>query len=197
MPDKKHKILIVDDQPSNLSLLKLQLKEYEVIEADNGRNALKKVLEERPDLILLDIMLPGVDGYSVLSILKNSEDTLGIPVVLLTSLADPENKIKSLEKGADDFLTKPFNPLELRARVKSLLRMKALQDELDQVYQLANQLALALEVNNPYWLNHSKRVAFYAEKLAQRVVPIKSVIQLVKSAAYLHDIGKINSSPYL
>ena len=187
----KYKILIVDDEPCNLSLIKYQFKEYEVVEADNGRSALKKVLEEKPDLILLDTMMSGVDAYSVLSILKNSDETQGIPVVLLTSAAGTEDKIKFLEKGADDFLIKPFDPLELKARVKSLLRIRELQDEIRNLYGLISQFALALEANDPFWLNHSKRVAFYAEKLAQRVVPVKSVVQLIKTAASLHDIGKM------
>lgn len=191
MLSKKYKILIGDDHPSNLSALKAHLQEYYLIEAANGRYALKKVFEEKPDLIILDTMLPGVDGYSVLAILKNSEDTQNSPVVLLTSSTGTDDKIKSLEKGADDFLPKPFNPLELRARVKSLLRLKDMQDDIKNLYALTNQLALALEANDPYWLNHSKRVAIYAEKLAQRVIPVKSIVQLIKTAAILHDIGKI------
>lgn len=191
MQSKKYKILIVDDQVSNLLLLKEQLHEYDIIEANNGRNALKTVFQEKPALIILDTMLPGVDGYSVLSILKNSEETQSIPVILLTSSTDTDDRIKSLEKGADDLLPKPCNPLELKARVKSLLRLKDVQDDIKNLYALTNQLALALEANDPYFLNHSKRVAVYAEKLAQKVIPVKSIVQLIKTAASLHDIGKI------
>lgn len=187
----KHKLLLVDDQQSNLSMLRLHLRDYDLVEADSGRSALRKVAEEKPDLILLDVMMPGVDGYSVLSILKKSEGTRAIPVILLTSLSGMEDRIKSLEKGADDFLSKPFHPLELRARVKSLLRIKSLYNELENVPKLLISMSQALENRDPITANHSKRVAFYAEMLAKKIIPTKYGQKLVRTAGFLHDIGKI------
>ena len=183
------KILIVDDNPTDLFLLKSQLEEYHILEANSGRTALKMLTVEKPDLVLMNLLMSGMDGYAVLSILKNCEETQFIPIITMASTADV--KIKSLEKGADAFLSKPLNPLELKARVKSLLKIKDVQDELQSMYDLIISLTLSRESNDPFWVNHSKRTAFYAEKLAQRIVPLKSVHQLIRSAALLHDIGKI------
>ncbi|MFZ5631349.1 MAG: HD-GYP domain-containing protein [Bacillota bacterium] len=188
---ERHKILIVDDEKSNLSLLRSQLKEFDVVEANDGREALKKVAEEKPDLILLDVMMPGVDGYSVLSIIKNSEKTRFIPVILITALSGLDEKIKSLEKGADEFITKPFDPMELLARMKNLLRIKKLQDELENTHNVVISLAMALEAKDDYSVNHSKRASFYAEKLAQKVYSTKANHERIRLAGLLHDIGKI------
>lgn len=188
---KKYKILIVDDQQSNLALLRAHLKEYEVVEAGDGSTALKKVDVERPDLILLDVMMPGVDGYSVLSIIKNSEMVRMIPVMLITSLCGREDKIKSLEMGADDFISKPFDPLELRAKIKNHLRIKDLQDELQNIHNMLFSMVVAVESKYDHLENHSKRTSFYAEKLAQRVYSTTLDRERVKVAGLLHDIGFI------
>lgn len=191
MEKKIRKILIVDDQQSNLELLKAQLKDFEVVEAEDGRTALKKIGDERPDLVLLDVMLPGVDGYSVLSILKNTENTQFIPVILLTSLSGVDEKIKSLRKGADDFISKPAHPLELRARINNLLRIRDLQGELENVHKMLISVAAAVEAKYPHMANHSKRTSFYAEKLAQKVFSTRSDREHLKLAGMLHDVGKI------
>jgi len=103
------KILIVDNQKAIAALLKIQLKDCDVIEANNGGEALKKVHEEKPDLILLDSIMPGIDGYSVLSIIKNAEETKSTPVIIVTDRVGDEDRIKFLEKGADDYIVKPYN----------------------------------------------------------------------------------------
>lgn len=188
---KRHKILIVDDQQSNLALLKAQLKGYDVIEADDGRLALKKVAEESPDLILLDILMPGVDGLSVLSVVKNSNNTSLIPVIVITALSGIEEKIKILEKGADDLISKPFDPAELRARVKNQLRIKDMQDELKSVHNMLVSVVMAVEAKHACLSNHSKRTSFYAEKIAQKVFSTGMDREHLKLAGLLHDIGKI------
>jgi class 3 adenylate cyclase/CheY-like chemotaxis protein len=125
------KILVVDDTPANVKLLAdlLAVTGYAVATAANGEEALAKVAAENPDLVLLDIMMPGLSGYDVCRRLREDARTALLPVVLVTSLDPQQERIKGIEAGADDFLTKPINRPELMARVKSLLRVKSLHDE--------------------------------------------------------------------
>jgi two-component system cell cycle response regulator len=128
----KHRILIVDDEPLNVKLLaaKLSAEKYETIQAYSGEEALGKITADSPDLILLDVMMPDMDGYEVTRRLKNDPTSRDIPVILVTALDGTDNKIKGLEAGADEFLNKPVRTPELLARVKSLLRLKEYQDQL-------------------------------------------------------------------
>jgi two-component system cell cycle response regulator len=130
--DRTEKILLVDDEPFNVKLLRaiLATQPYHTLSASSGEEALQKVEEEPPDLILLDIMMPGLDGYEVTKRLKRDPGTRDIPIILVTALDGPGNKIKGLEAGADEFLNKPVDKAEILARVKSLLRLKRYQDQL-------------------------------------------------------------------
>jgi len=133
------KILVVDDTPINVKLLTdlLTAKGYAVVTAANGDEALGKVAADRPDLVLLDVMMPGLSGYDVCRRIRGDPRTALLPVALVTSLDPYQERIKGIEAGADDFLNKPINQPELLARVKSLLRVKSLQD---QVMQQADEL---------------------------------------------------------
>jgi class 3 adenylate cyclase/CheY-like chemotaxis protein len=124
------KILVVDDVAKNAKLLAdvLTVKGYDVTTADSGPEAMRRVAQDRPDLVLLDVMMPGMSGYEVCQALRANPQTQMLPVVLVTAL-DPSERINGLEAGADDFLTKPISQPELLARVKSLLRIKSLYDE--------------------------------------------------------------------
>jgi len=128
------KVLVVDDVPLNRKLQQAYLGAvgYEVLLAKDGVEALQRVEEDSPDLILLDVMMPNMNGFQVCRRIKNSETTRFIPVIMVTALNEIEDKIKGIEAGADDFIYKPFNKLELLARVKSLLRIKHLHDELER-----------------------------------------------------------------
>jgi two-component system phosphate regulon response regulator PhoB len=122
MPGER--ILVVDDEPDILSLLVYQLSRegYRISTAVDGRGAVSTALADRPDLIVLDLMLPGVDGYEVLRTLREDERTGDIPVLLLTARQEEEDRIRGFERGADDYVTKPFSPKELVLRVRALLR---------------------------------------------------------------------------
>ncbi len=126
------RILVVDDQPLNVKLLeaKLTAEYYEVITATDGAEALERAAEAQPDIILLDVMMPGINGYEVCQRLKADPGLLHIPVVMVTALGDPADRIRGIDVGADDFLSKPINDIALFARVRSLLRLKLTLDEL-------------------------------------------------------------------
>ncbi len=189
----KPKILVVDDNAANVDLLEayLQASDYRVLKAYNGREGLEMTYKHMPDLILLDIMMPGIDGYEVCRKLKEDGKTRLIPIVIITALSELEDKIRGLDVGADDFLSKPFNRLELMARVRSLLRIKRLHDDLDSSENIIFTLALALEAKDPYTKGHSERVAELSRRLAEEIgLPPESRERLYK-AGILHDIGKI------
>jgi two-component system cell cycle response regulator len=126
------RILVVDDIPANLRLLEARLtaEYFDVVTADNGEDALRICQDGEIDVVLLDIMMPGMDGFEVCERLKADVSTMHIPVVFVTALDETADRIRGLEVGADDFLTKPVNDMQLMARVKSLVRLKALTDEL-------------------------------------------------------------------
>lgn len=124
LSDIRQKILIVDDELDTLVPLKrtLEAGDYQVIEASNGMEAIEKTRSEQPDLILLDLMMPGMDGIEVCKVLKEDPTIDDIPVIMLTAKGDIEDKIGGIETGADDYVTKPFDLGELKARIKMILR---------------------------------------------------------------------------
>ena len=125
-------LLIVDDEPANREILRglLEQEQYDVIEASNGMQAISLAIEERPDIILLDVMMPGMDGFAVCESLQNYEATASIPVVLITSLSSPHDEAKGLAAGAIDYITKPINPTVVSTRIRAHLQLKRQRDEL-------------------------------------------------------------------
>jgi two-component system sensor histidine kinase ChiS len=142
-------ILIVEDDPANIDLLKAQLSDqgYLIESALDGEEALRRVVQKRPDLILLDIMLPKKSGFEVCKCIKNQPDTRSIPVIMVTALKDMESRVKGITVGADDFLTRPVDRSELVSRVKSMLRIKRLHDELVKESENAHKTTEQLELH--------------------------------------------------
>ncbi len=185
------KILLIDDNEFSLSTLKNMLLGYTVLTAKDGRTGLRMVMSEAPDLILLDVFMPGLDGFSVLTILKSSEDTRHIPVTLISAATEPADREKLFMKGADDFIAKPCTQNELRAKVKSLLRAKHLYDELQSVTDAFISMALRIYSSKPYFENHTGKTAAYAEAIARKRMAQPRDRERVKLAALLLDLGKL------
>lgn len=139
------RVLVVDDQEANVRLLeaKLRAEYFDVVTAFSGQSAIDRAIAEQPDVILLDVMMPGLDGFETCRLLKSDRRTRHIPVVMVTALDQPDDRVRGLEAGADDFLTKPVDNLPLFARIRSLLRLKVLLDELRLREEKAEERGLA------------------------------------------------------
>lgn len=194
--DRPAKILVVDDSEQNLALVRAYLAHfgYDVLTASSGEACLEVVAGEVPDLILLDVLMPGMDGYEVCRILKEGKATWQIPVILLTSLSEVEDKVRGIEAGADDFISKPFNKLELSTRVRGLLKTKRLYEDLESAQSIIFALALALEARDPYTEGHSERVAEYTVAIGKEMGLTDQHLTDLRNAGILHDIGKIGIS---
>lgn len=152
----KPKILVADDIKQNVKLLRVILTafEYDVIEAYDGEEALEKAKTEKPDLILLDVMMPKLTGYEVCHKLREDKKTKNIPIIMITALHETDDRIQGIEAGADDFISKPFNKAELLARVKSLLRMRQItssSDETSVLDSILSNLAEGVIVADGEW----------------------------------------------
>jgi len=210
--ENKKKILIVDDEEGNLKILDklLSLHGYIVAKAKNGLEALKRTEEFLPDLILLDIMMPEMDGYETCQRLKADPARANIPIIMLTSLTDRESKLAGLRVGASEFLTKPVDITELSIRVQHTLKVKEYEDFLleynkrleaqvaERTKQLSNafidtiyRLALAAEYKDKETGAHIKRISLYAQTLAQHLGLAEKETESMFYASPMHDIGKI------
>jgi putative two-component system response regulator len=191
--DRNFKILAVDDEPQNLRLIKeiLSSARCEVFTASDGKEGYEKALQLDPDLVLLDIIMPGMDGYQLCQHLKNDERTRLIPVIMVTALQDLEDKIRGIEAGADDFLNKPFNVAEFVARVRASLRLKQITDELENAETVLFSLALGVEAKDPNTNGHCERLARYSVKLGEKLGLNSSLLKALYRGGILHDIGKL------
>lgn len=190
-------ILIVDDNPENLDILatRLRFRGYEVVTADNGEEALAKVREAPPDLVLLDVMMPDIDGYEVTRHIKSDPDLPFIPVILVTARDSTQDKVAGLDAGADDYLTKPLNFPELEARVRSMMRIKELQDELEEKNRELEKLSISDGLTGLYNHRHIQEVVHEEYERARRTGEPLSVVMLdfdhfkKVNDAYGHQVG--------
>lgn len=187
------RVLIVDDLPENLYLLTrlIQPLGCEIVTASNGREALERIEAQPPDLILLDVVMPEMSGFTVLERLKVEARTRLIPVVMITALHGEPEKLRAIEAGADDFLNKPFSKAELVARVRALLRLKRYTDELEFAETTLLSLGLAVEARDPYTEGHCQRLARASVALGQRLGLPEESLSALRRGGYLHDIGKV------
>ena len=186
-------VLIVDDDRQSRDLLAriLTKESFDVETAKDGETALLAVDVKLPDLILLDVHLPGVNGFDVCRRLKQSHATRLVPVVLITGLGDREHRLRGIDAGADDFLAKPFDPTELKARARSLVRLKRHTDTLESVDAILRSLARTIEARDPYTQGHCERLARYAVTMGKRLNLNMEQLTALEQGGYLHDIGKI------
>ncbi len=211
MEKKRDLVLIVDDNPTNIDLLISTLtKDYRLGVAINGPKALEYVAKQKPDIILLDIMMPGMSGFEVCSRLKSDPETSDIPIIFITAVDDVSRKIKGFELGAVDYITKPFLAEEVRERVRTHLDLKSMREQLTDrnvdLEQMVSEktveleklldatistITLMAETRDPYTTGHMNRVANLACAIAKHMGLSKERIRAVELAGILHDIGKI------
>lgn len=190
---ERPKILVVDDYPSNrmAAVALLSVEGYDVIEAESGSAALAQVFAINPDLILLDVMMPGMDGYEVCRRLKADEHTRLTPIVFVTALDDRRARLKGIEAGGDDFLTKPFDQLELSARVRSLIRQKRLNEDLDHAEKVLFSIARTVESRDADTGDHCERLVLRGKAFGEFLGLSRPEVRDLMWAGYLHDIGKV------
>ena len=190
---RKHSILVVDDNVVNAALLKELLAShgYPTIAVQNADAAEAEIARQPPDLILLDVIMPGKTGYELCRELKEHSKTRLIPIVMITGLSAHEDRIRGIEAGADDFLTKPIWPEELFARVGSLLKLKEFTDELETADSVLCTLGLSVEARDPYTEGHCERLARNAVDLGRFLGVDADSLVALERGGYLHDLGKI------
>jgi putative two-component system response regulator len=187
------KILIVDDESGARAALEFLLRRegFEVRDAPDGPTAIQECATFRPDLILLDIMMPGMDGFEVCRHIKATPETRLTPVVLITGLTATEDRIMGINSGADDFLSKPIDLNELLARTRSLLRLKQYTDELENAEAVLFSLAHSIEARDPYTHGHCERLAEMSARMGERLGVPEEQIKALRRAGVVHDIGKV------
>ena len=186
-------VLVIDDQPSSLEALQEALRPlgYEVWQALDGESGLVLARDRQPDVILLDVVMPGMDGYEVCRRLKEDEETRLLPVVFLTGLDSRQARINGLEVGATDFLSKPFDLVELEVRVRNLVSFRRVTQDLDDAEKMLFAVARTIEARDEGTGEHCDRLSRLAAHLGEHLDLSAEEIKALRRAGYLHDIGKI------
>src|SRR2546429_3624268 len=187
------RVLVIDDNPDIMLLMQelLATRGYDVVAVPDAVQAEAEVHRQTPDLILSDVIMPGKSGYELCRELKENPATRLIPFVLITGLTEREDRVRGIEAGADDFLSKPIFPEELFARVKSLLKLKEFTYELETADNVLCTLGLSVESRDPYTEGHCERLAQKASNLGRHLGLDEEAIVALRRGGYLHDLGKI------
>lgn len=212
MKTEKPLILVVDDDESVRALLKrqMELDGYRVASAEDGMGGVVKAEEETPDIVLLDAMMPGMDGFQTAELLKSSEDTRNTPIIMVTALDDRESRLRALKAGAQEFLTKPIDRNEVSLRVRNMLMLreysKFLADQNRTLGQMVEErtrqvlasyretiqtLARAAGYKDEVTGTHVRRISYYNEELAAALGMNAGFCETIRYASQMHDIGKI------
>lgn len=186
-------VLVVDDEKRNREMLgELLRKEgYLVVQAADGKAALEAAERLPPDVILLDAMMPELDGFEASRRFKARPETRLVPIIMITALTDLSDKIHSIEAGADHFISKPFSRPEVLARVRSAVKLKRLTDELESAENIIFALARAIEAKDSHTDEHAMRVSEFVAELGRRLDFPESQLDALEKASVLHDVGKI------
>jgi putative two-component system response regulator len=215
----KERILIVDDQANNTELLEAYLAPlgYDIIIASSGKKALERLSGGEIDLILLDVMMPEMDGFEVTRLIREDENHRTLPIILVTALHETEDRIKGIDAGCDDFISKPIERMELLARVRSLLKIKAYNDllsnyrkelesevaartedlkkALDKLQESSLEtiyrLSIASEYKDEDTGAHIKRMSLYSAAIAREMKLDDNIVRLILYSSPMHDVGKI------
>ena len=187
------RILVVDPDPPDVTEISgmLEREGYTVTAAPDGRGILGMSHQEQPDVILLDVALPGSCGFELCATLKQNPSTRMIPVVLITASQRRDDRTRGLEAGADDFFSRPLNVDELRARLRSLVRLKRFTDDLESVQDIIRSLAMTIEARDSATGGHCQRLAQYAIGLGSALDLGEDELQILRDGGFLHDIGKV------
>ena len=186
-------ILVADDQAANRELLDelLTTQGFRVVTVPDGAAAVEELTRTQVDLVLLDVMMPHLNGFEVCQKIKSNPETYLIPIVLVTALSDKKDRIEGIEAGADDFLPRPVDRTELLARVGSLLKLKYRTDELERAESVLFTLAQSIEGKDPYTHGHCERLSDYSARLGEHLGLAQDQIVALRRAGMVHDVGKV------
>src|ERR1700687_3497745 len=186
-------VLVADDQAPNRELLEelLTPQGCKVVSVPDGAAALEELTRTQFDLVLLDVLMPHLNGFEVCEKIKNNPDTYLIPVIMITALSDKQDRLEGIKVGADDFLSRPVDRTELLARVRSLLKLKQRTDELERAESVLFTLARSIEGKDPYTHGHCERLSEYSARLGEHLGLVEEQLIALRRAGVVPDVGKI------
>jgi putative two-component system response regulator len=192
--DRSPSVLVVDSQEVNRRVMRGMLKRepYRILEAGHAGEALSILEGERVDLVVLDLMMPGISGLELCRRIKSSRRTQLLPVLMLSSVQGIESEVAGLASGADEFLNRPLHPTVVRTRIRAMLRNKAVVDSLEEAETILFALAQAIEWRDPYTGGHCERLSHYAVELGKALGLARPQLLALQRGGFLHDIGKLS-----